>query len=345
MRTHAALRRVSVSSLLLVVLAFALFLSMDGRVRSATLIMIEEGDTWQYQPGTAPLPADWNTAGFDASSWAEGPSGFGFGDGDDATVLADMVGNYSSLAIRRVFGVDPDTVAELRLETRFDDGYACDLNGVEVASSGVDDRAFSATATQSHEADNDPHAVDIDPALLQDGPNVLACQVFNRSLGSSDLSLIPVLSATLHPEDPGDPPVDPDGCDPELLEREPHEVAADLRAAYAAEDWDAYACNYAPDAFVIDDQGILLGRSEIVSSAISFKNIFCDAELDVQEENLFQNTVRTLFQLDNGWVVIPDGVFTFNIEGGEIVSQTTHGLIEFTGPPPEGGYCGDEPAD
>jgi hypothetical protein len=48
----------------------------------------------------------------------------------------------------------------------------------------------------------------------------------------------------------------PGGCPQADQSRTPLEVVADLRAAIAAEDWDA---------FVIDDQGILVGRAEIVT--------------------------------------------------------------------------------
>ena len=50
-------------------------------------------------------------------SWLTGLGGFGYGDGDDATVLNDMLNGYNTVYIRRSFqipaGVDPNRRVEL----------------------------------------------------------------------------------------------------------------------------------------------------------------------------------------------------------------------------------------
>jgi len=118
-------------------------------------------------------------------------------------------------------------------------------------------------------------------------------------------------------------------------DRTPGEVVADLRAALAAQDWDAVASNYAEDAYVIDDQGILVGHADIVASYQSLVALFNGVSPTINQQDIFMDTVRVLYRLDAGWVVIPDGVDTFVIERGLIRRQTRHGLLEFTGPPPE----------
>ena len=128
----------------------------------------------------------------------------------------------------------------------------------------------------------------------------------------------------------------PGGCPQADQSRTPLEVVADLRAAAAAEDWAAFGCSYHENAFVIDDQGLMIGRAEIVSASMSLHDLFGDAQAEVVEENIFRDVVRTLFTLDAGWVEIEDGVHTYLIQGGRIRQQTTHGLITFNGPPPEG---------
>lgn len=122
---------------------------------------------------------------------------------------------------------------------------------------------------------------------------------------------------------------------PRLRDRTPAEVIDDLLAARAAGDWDAVASNFAEDAYVIDDQGVLVGSAEIVAAMQSFDCLFQGAQADVSELIDFRNTVRILYSIDGGWVVIPDGVDTYVIERGLIRQQTRHGLIEFTGPPPD----------
>jgi hypothetical protein len=125
------------------------------------------------------------------------------------------------------------------------------------------------------------------------------------------------------------------GCPDSLLDRAPHEVVADLRIALAARDWDAVACSFHPHAFVIDDQGVLIGPQEIVASLASLDDLAGGAEPVVHEESQFRDVLRVLFSLDAGWWRIADGTHTYVVRRGRIVQQTTHGRLEFTGPPPE----------
>ena len=91
---------------------------------------------------------EWAAPEFDDSSWSKGASGFGFGDGDDATVLGDMRGNYDSVYIRGTFMVPAEErFRRLELSLRVDDGCVVYLNGelfgrVRVTYSGV---AWAAT--------------------------------------------------------------------------------------------------------------------------------------------------------------------------------------------------------
>lgn len=115
----------------------------------------------------------------------------------------------------------------------------------------------------------------------------------------------------------------------------PDQVVDELQAALADKDWEAVASYYAEDAFVIDDQGVLVGPDEIVAALQSLDDLSDGAPLVVTEQLPFRDVVRVLFWLDAGWFGIPDGVITYHIEGGQIVRETRHGLIEFFGPPPE----------
>ena len=148
---------------------------------------VVEGDEWQYFRGQSEPPADWNTVGFDDSGWETGPSGFGYGDGDDATLLdatnpPAMQNAYVSLYIRRAFDVvDAGSVFALQLNVDYDDAYVCYLNGGEIArSSNIagSPPAYDATASSGHEA-SAPESTDVSAGLLVSGTNVLACQGHN----------------------------------------------------------------------------------------------------------------------------------------------------------------------
>ncbi|GEM_PF-1856562 len=189
---------------------------------------IRGGDLWRYRKGTSEPSAIWKSPGFDDSNWLSGPSGFGYGDGDDATVLSDMSGGYTSVYMRKRFNMDdPATRASLTLTVDFDDSFVAYLNGVEVARANVAGvpPAYNALASGNHEAsrgDTSPQAVAVYDltsriGLLVSGVNVLAVQGHNRDLGSSDFSLITTLSNTLKSNPTPTPTPSPTATPPPVL--------------------------------------------------------------------------------------------------------------------------------
>lgn len=162
--------------------------------------LIPEAATWRFFRGRDEPARSWSRQVFDDSSWESGPSGFGYGDGDDATKLSDMKGNYTSLYIRRHFELgEADRFDELVLEVRADDGFLAYLNGHEIARVnapvGMKIVPASATAAGNAREPLDPVRVTIDSRLLKSGKNTLALQGLNVSLSSSDFSLIPSLQS------------------------------------------------------------------------------------------------------------------------------------------------------
>ncbi len=172
-------------------------------------VVLDLGANWKYFKGTQePTPdADgtpttiWSEADFDDVAWLEGPTGIGYGDNDDATELGDMRNNYLSVYLRRQFEVtDPAEIENLILEIAYDDGFVAYLNGVEIARSASMEAtgtppAHDQDANEGHEADEDPEYFNLSrfATLLQPGANVVAIQVHNASLSSSDLSILPRL--------------------------------------------------------------------------------------------------------------------------------------------------------
>jgi uncharacterized protein (DUF1800 family) len=176
---------------------------------------------WRYRKGNVAAPAGWAGFDFDDSTWDQGPSGFGYGDGDDNTIFADMrmraddpatpedesQPGYASIFLRKTFDLaDPATVDHLLLSIDYDDGFAAYLNGTAVARANLPSGnvGFSVLATGSHDA-GAPQEFNLDSrrSLLRAGKNVLAVQVHNTALTSSDLSAIPeLISRTILPGEP-----------------------------------------------------------------------------------------------------------------------------------------------
>lgn len=176
--------------------------------------VIDAGANWDFLRGTAePTPdlngdptTDWTMTDYVPGGWENGPSGFGYGDGDDATDLSDMRPEegvrpgYSSVYVRTSFTVTPGSFDALVLEVDYDDGFVAYLNGTEIARSRTMNDAGTPPAFDAgsggHEAGN-PAVIDLTSFedLIHEAPtpNVIAIQGHNTSVSSSDFSLIPRL--------------------------------------------------------------------------------------------------------------------------------------------------------
>ena len=161
--------------------------------------LIGAGEDWRFMKGTAPYSAPltaWTEVGFDDSAWPTGPSGFGFGDDDDVTVLEDMSGNYTTIAIRKTVDLDAadlDLNSGFALSVSYDDGFCVFVNGREVVRVNCPEEAgHDAVARRAHEARGEDR-VGISRHYFQEGRNVVALLGVNRTLGDNDFTLSPRL--------------------------------------------------------------------------------------------------------------------------------------------------------
>ncbi len=171
----------------------------DGETRFIDEDLLPRGASWRFRKGTAPFsdpPTAWREPDFDDRGWDQGRAGFGYGDGDDTTVLDDMRNGYVSLAIRTRVGLDAEVLeaaGEILLAIDYDDGFCAFVNGVEVARAGCTaNLAFDDVATEAHEAGAEETFL-VPGGALVEGENVIAIVGHNFSLGSSDFTLNPRL--------------------------------------------------------------------------------------------------------------------------------------------------------
>ena len=159
------------------------------------------GDEWHYLVPTSQPNATWNQSGFNPSGWSTGNSGFGYGDNDDATILSPTMSVY----IRKNFFIsNVSEIESVLLDIDYDDGFVAYLNGQEIARNLVTGTIpnFNQPSDAYREANLYqgivPERYEVDNALLTSGTNILAVQVHNFNLTSSDLTAIPVLSVGLN---------------------------------------------------------------------------------------------------------------------------------------------------
>ena len=158
--------------------------------------LIPLGSTWKYYDGASAPGATWNELGFTDSSWSQGPAQLGYGDDSINTTIS--YGNnidikHITAYFRHSFTVaDASQINQLDLELMRDDGGVVYLNGIEIFRSNMPSGTIShntfaqdATGTEST-----LHLHSFTPgATLVDGTNVIAVEIHQKSVTSSDLRL------------------------------------------------------------------------------------------------------------------------------------------------------------
>ncbi|MFT7450259.1 MAG: hypothetical protein ACI9VN_000975 [Patescibacteria group bacterium] len=153
---------------------------------------------WQYRIGNDEPLADWMQANFDDSQWLTGTGGIGYGDDDDNTTIA----NVESIYMRHSFQLSDTSIIDFAiLHADFDDAFVAYLNGVEVARSaniGVVGAVPTYNAVLGYDQEASLYlgglpeeyilsGTDLEN-VMKEGTNILAIQVRNVGLSSSDLS-------------------------------------------------------------------------------------------------------------------------------------------------------------
>ncbi len=189
-----------------IILILLCLLTVQTQLPAAPLF--GQGASWRWRTGTseasAPVEA-WRAITFADASFTTAPAPFWYGDVlTGGTQITGMSGVYSCIFLRKTFVVsDVSQVATLQLGAMVDDGFVAWINGTEVQRVNMPGAAGSAV-TISTLADNaaEPppfktYTLPNPAAYLVTGENVIAVQVFQSSLTSSDLGFDASLDVTL----------------------------------------------------------------------------------------------------------------------------------------------------
>lgn len=157
---------------------------------------------WKYFTGTNAPPTNWYSLEFDDQAWPTGKGGFGYGDGDDSTIISPCVSVFIRIKINVA---DTSVIGDGILHMDYDDAFVAFINGAEIArSAGLigDHPGYNQYSSVSHEASmylaGKPETFLISKSklrpLLKIGENLLAIQVHNAGITSTDMSAIAYLS-------------------------------------------------------------------------------------------------------------------------------------------------------
>ncbi len=168
--------------------------------------LINEGDSFRYIIPNQNTDINWMDSEFNDDQWNVGSSGFGYSDGDDNT---NINSGTISVFLRKSFDLQNiDEINSLILDVDYDDGFVAYINGVEVARANINGTPplYNTTTQIDHEAQMysggapDRFAISNPQELLIDGENIFSIQVHNISNTSSDMTIIPFLSAIFNNE-------------------------------------------------------------------------------------------------------------------------------------------------
>ena len=161
-----------------------------GQFIHAQSTLLPYSSDWYYSDlGHQPAPQGayrWYEPEYDHSNWSHGEAQLGYGDGDEQTQIGDSV---ITAYFRHEFDVvDASVFGDLSLELLYDDGALIYINGQEVWRVNMPvGEIYYNTFSSSGSSDNAQANIDIN-IPLQDGSNVVAIEVHQRSSGSSDIS-------------------------------------------------------------------------------------------------------------------------------------------------------------
>lgn len=184
-------------------ISFNLSLSTRNPV-PGEMILVPKGAPWKFLDDGTNQGTAWKENGFDDSSWAKGFAELGYGDGDESGLLSygpDGNNKYITTYFRHKFIVsNPDTTAYLLLKLLRDDGAIVYLNGTEVLRnnmpSGSVDYSTTASASVGGTDEETFFEYMISSAPLLEDTNVIAVEIHQRSITSSDISFNLELTTT-----------------------------------------------------------------------------------------------------------------------------------------------------
>jgi hypothetical protein len=176
--------------------------SYESSITEETLFAA--GSQWKYRDNGVDLGSSWRAKNFNDSAWASGLGEFGYGDGDEATVVSfgpNANNKYVTTYFRKQFAVSNiSEITKLTLGLKRDDGAVVYINGVEAARSNMPSGAITfqtfAASVVGGADETRFYELQIDPNLLHEGVNVIAVEIHQVNATSSDLSFDATLKMT-----------------------------------------------------------------------------------------------------------------------------------------------------
>ncbi len=162
---------------------------------AAETVLVPATAVWKYLDNGSNQGSAWRAPSFDDSAWKSGPAVLGYGDNQTTVVGygSDTTNKYITTYFRHAFSVaNPSAYQSLTLNLRRDDGAVVYLNGVEVFRSNMPSGSVTYTTLAPVAvggSDETTYVVgSLSPSALVAGTNVLAVEIHQANVTSSDIS-------------------------------------------------------------------------------------------------------------------------------------------------------------
>ena len=149
--------------------------------------LIADGATWRYDDSGS-KQASWSSVAFRDGGWDAGSASLGYGDDDLATETASGRPTYAFRKVVRI--TRPRRTARFHLYVQRDDGMAVYVNGRRVWVDNLpSDHTWDSLATTALAGEQETEWLSktLSSRLLRKGRNVIAVEVHNSHLESSDI--------------------------------------------------------------------------------------------------------------------------------------------------------------
>ena len=154
-------------------------------------LIFDYGSAWKYLDDNT-RPVNWNQTSYSDASWSSGPSQFGYGEGDEATVISygpSASSKYITSYFRKNVNIpNPNIYSSFTINVNYDDGFVLYINGVEVNRTNMPATAI-AHATLASGAVESVISLTIPNSAFVAGDNLIAIEMHQNGATSSDLSM------------------------------------------------------------------------------------------------------------------------------------------------------------
>ncbi|MBO4564255.1 MAG: CotH kinase family protein [Bacteroidaceae bacterium] len=167
---------------------------VDGSAAVTTTEIIKDADAWQYYDQGSLDGQNWQSPDYNATGWKSGAAPLGYNNQNSVTTKlnygSDTNNKRPTYYFRRQFNLTkaPDAKQTFNFSYSVDDGCIIYINGTEVHRANMPEGDVTYDVfSNSVEGQMATGSFSIDPALLNQGSNVITVEVHNNNAPSSDI--------------------------------------------------------------------------------------------------------------------------------------------------------------